>query len=55
MLHFEVVWRDCPVTVEKISPANFKFAVVKNFPKCENIVLLFIRIYMPVAEEVLLD
>jgi hypothetical protein len=34
---------------------NFKFVVMKFFPKHANIALLFIRIYMPVAEVVLLD
>jgi hypothetical protein len=34
---------------------NFKFVVRKIFPKYANIVLLFIQIYMPEAEVVLLN
>jgi hypothetical protein len=52
MLHFEVVWLYCTATVEKavLPDDNFKFAVMKIFPKYTKIALLFIRIYMSVAE-----
>jgi hypothetical protein len=55
MLRLEL---DCAATIEKKSvlpDENFKFVVLKIFLGYASIVLLFIRIYMPIAVVVLLD
>jgi hypothetical protein len=49
-------WTEQPKLKKAVLPDdNFKFAAMKKFPKSTNIVLLFIGIYMSVAEGVLLD
>jgi hypothetical protein len=45
-----------PQWIKSVLPDdNFKLVVMKILPKYANIALLFIKIYMPVAEVVLLD
>jgi hypothetical protein len=56
MPHFEVVCLDCTVTVGKkllLPDDNFNF--IKKFPIYANTVLLFLWLYMPMAEVVILD